>query len=313
MGIFRRLIPQAGQQPFIIEVTTTTTNTVFTLPLVSYGPNAPNFFVDWGDGTAIQQVTSVTDANRVHTFASAGVYEIVMQGFIPGWSVNNNSAIRSLITGVIDWGRTGMGKINFFGCNNLSSIPSNADMILNGGTDEDGDGIRNENGIGYAGLANVRDFSTFMRNTSLSAIPAGLFDFASLATDFSDAFSATPITSVPADLFKENILVQSFASTFGGCINLTTVPLDLFDFNPLVLSFSGTFRNCINISSGVIQFTNNTSVTIFDRVYSMFTSSNSISGTAPAIWSRLPLPSGVEAFRNCINLTNFDDIPASFK
>lgn len=313
MGIFRRLIPQAGQEPFIIEVTTTTTNQVFTLPLVAYGPSAPQFFVDWGDSSTIGEITSVTDPNRVHTYAAAGTYEIVMQGFIPGWSVNNNPSIRSLITAIIDWGRTGMGKINFFGCNNLTSIPSNANMILNGGTDQDGDGNRDENGVGYAGLASVRDFSTFMRSTGLGTIPSGLFDFASLATDFSDAFSVTPITSVPSGLFDENVLAQSFSFCFGSCINLVTVPLTLFENNVNVLTFSGTFQNCINITSGVIQFTENTSVTIFDRVYSMFTTSNSISGTAPEIWNRNPQPSGVDAFANCVNLTNFASIPTVFK
>ena len=152
-----------------------------------------------------------------------------------------------------------------------------------------------------------------MRSTNLGTIPSGLFDFATNATDFSDAFSITPITSVPTGLFDENVLAQTFASTFGSCINLVTVPLTLFDNNVNVLTFSGTFRNCINITSGVIQFTNNESVTIFDRVYSMFTSSNSISGTAPELWNRLPRPSGTDAFNNCTALTNFAAIPADFK
>ena len=312
MGIFRKLIPTAATEPFIITVNVPAGGT-FTLPLVSYGPNPPNFTVDWGDGTAIQEITSVTDTDRIHTYTSGYTGEIIMQGFIPAWSVNNDSTIRSWITGIVDFGRTGMGKMNFFGCNNLTSIPTSAQMIANGGTDEDGDGNRDGNGIGYVGLASVKDFSTFMRSTGLGSIPTGLFEFATDATDFSDAFSITPITSVPAGLFDDCPLVQTFASTFGSCINLVTVPLALFDNNVNVLTFSGTFRNCINITSGVIQFTNNTSVTIFDRVYSMFTSSNSISGTAPTLWTRTPRPSGTDAFNNCTSLTNFAAIPADFK
>ena len=311
MGIFRRLIPTAATEPFIITVDVPAGGT-FTLPLVSYGPNPPNFTVDWGDGT-VADVTSVTDTNRIHTYSSGYTGEIIMQGFIPGWSVNNDSTIRSWITGIVDFGRTGMGKMNFFGCNQLTSIPTSAQMIANGGTDIDGDGNRDGNGIGYPGLASVKDFSTFMRSTGLGAIPSGLFEFATDATDFSDAFSITPITSVPSGLFDDCPLVQTFASTFGSCINLVTVPLTLFDNNTNVLTFSGTFRNCINITSGVIQFTNNESVTIFDRVYSMFTSSNSISGAAPELWNRLPRPSGTDAFKNCTSLTNFGDIPADFK
>jgi len=325
MGIFRRLIPTAAQEPFIITVQVPAGGT-FTLPLVSYGPSAPNFTVDWGDGT-VADITSVTDTARIHTYASGYTGEIIMQGFIPGWSVNNDSTIRSWITGIVDFGRTGMGKMNFFGCNNLTSIPTSAQMIANGGTDEDGDGNRDGNGIGYPGLASVRDFSTFMRSTGLGTIPEGLFDFATRAIDFSDAFSITPITYIPNGLFDENTTVQTFASTFGSCINLVAVPVSLFANNTAVLTFSGTFRNCINITtdeelnvagygiinSGIIQFTQNTVVTIFDRVYSMFTTSNSITGTAPALWTRTPRPSGTDAFNNCTALTNFAAIPADFK
>ena len=311
MGIFRRLIPTAAQEPFIIEVTVNTGDT-FTLPLVSYGPTAPNFTVDWGDGSAIAEVTSVTDANRIHTYSTGGVYEIVMQGFIPGWNVNNNSIIRTMITDIIDFGRTGMGRMSFFGCSNLTSIPLSATMIANGGTDEDGDGNRDGNGIGYEGLTSVRDFSGFLRATGITSIPTGLLEFTSQATNFSDAFSFTPITTVPSGLFNDSTSATSFASTFNGCVSLTSVPTDLFDQNASVLSFSGTFRNCISLTN-VLQFTNNTAVTVFDRVYDMYTTSNALTGTAPEIWLRSPQPSGNDAFRNCTGLSNFADIPTAFK
>jgi hypothetical protein len=311
MGIFRRLIPTAAQEPFIIEVTVNGGDT-FTLPLVSYGPTAPNFTVDWGDGSAIAEVTSVTDTNRIHTYSSGGVYEIVMQGFIPGWNVNNNSVIKSKITNIIDFGRTGMGRMSFYGCNNLTSIDSSATMVANGGTDEDGDGNRDGNGIGYVGLSSVVDFSGLFRATGITSIPSGLFDFAAIATNFSDAFSFTPLTTVPSGLFDENVPVTSFASTFNGCVSLTSVPSDLFDQNTNVLTFSGTFRNCVALTN-VLQFTNNTVVTVFDRVYDMYTTSNALTGTAPEIWLRSPQPSGNDAFRNCTGLSNFASIPTSFK
>jgi hypothetical protein len=320
MGIFRRLIPTAAQEPFIIEVTVSASDT-FTLPLVSYGPNAPNFTVDWGDGSDIDTITSVTDSKRIHTYSSGGTYEIVMQGFIPGWNVNNNSAIRSMITDIIDFGRTGMGRMSFFGCNNLTSIPLSDTMIANGGTDEDGDGFRDGNGIGYAGLSSVRDFSGFMRATGLTSIPSGLFEFTGLATNFSDLFSFTAlrnetgppaVQAVPDGLFDDCTSATSFASAFNGCVQLQSVPSDLFNQNTNVLTFSGTFRNCVSLTN-VLQFTNNSIVTVFDRVYDMYTTSNSLTGTAPEIWNRSPQPSGTDAFRNCTGLTNFASIPTAFK
>jgi hypothetical protein len=311
MGIFRRLIPTGNLEPFIITVSVTAGD-VFTLPLVSYGPNPPNFFVDWGDGSEIAQVTSVTDTNRIHTYSTTGTYEIVMQGYLPGWNVNNNTVIRDKITGIVDWGRTGLQRLSFFGCSNISSIPSSATMIANGGTDIDGDGNRDGNGIGYPGLGSVIDFSGFLRGTSITSIPSGLLDFATNATNMQDAFSFTDITGVPTGLFDENILLTNFSSTFNGCISLTSVPSSLFDENTVALSFSSTFRNCIALTN-VLQFTNNTSVTVFDRVYDMYTTSNALTGTAPEIWLRSPLPSGNDAFRNCTGLSNFGDIPTAFK
>lgn len=315
MGIFRRLIPQADQAPFIIEVTVDAGDT-FTLPLVSYGPTPPNFTVNWGDGSPEEEITSVTDADRIHTYSSGGTYNISMLGFIPGWNVNNNSAIKDLITNIVDFGRTGIQRISFFGCSNLSSIDSSDDMIANGGIPAD-----DISGIGYAGLASVRDFSGFMRSTGLTEIPSGLFEFTSLATNFSDLFSFTPlrnetgppiVQAVPDGLFDDCTSATSFASAFNGCVQLQTVPSDLFDLNTDVLTFSGTFRNCVSLTN-VLQFTNNSSVTVFDRVYDMYTTSNALTGNAPEIWGRSPQPSGNDAFRNCTGLTNFGDIPTSFK
>jgi hypothetical protein len=40
---------------------------------------------------------------------------------------------------------------------------------------------------------------------------------------------------------------------------------------------------------------------------------NSLSGTAPEIWNRIPIPAGTNAFNNCTGLTNFASIPSTFK
>jgi PKD repeat protein len=98
MGIFRRLIPSDEEAvPFKVQVTTSSSNVVFTLPLVNYGTFTPNFSVNWGDASS-GTVVSITDSNRIHTYVNPGVYTITITGFMPGWKVNNSSAIRSLIT-----------------------------------------------------------------------------------------------------------------------------------------------------------------------------------------------------------------------
>ena len=90
------------------------------------------------------------------------------------------------------------------------------------------------------------------------------------------------------------------------------MPSTLFDQNTTAVNFSGTFYNCRALTN-VLQFTYNTSVTIFNNVYYMSSTSNALTGTAPTLWTRTPTPSGTRAFYNCIGLTNYASIPSNFK
>jgi hypothetical protein len=45
----------------------------------------------------------------------------------------------------------------------------------------------------------------------------------------------------------------------------------------------------------------------------MVSTTNSMSGTAPTLWLRVPEPLGTAAFRNCTGLSNFASIPVNFK
>jgi hypothetical protein len=293
--IARRLVPteEGVNVPFKIGVTVTAGQT-FTLPIADYGGLVPNFVVDWGDGNE-STVTSSTDADRIHTYASSGTYTISISGLMPSFKVNNNAAIRTLITSIIDFGRVGLRLLDFYGCTNISSIPASGTMVA-----------------GYQGLNEIVSFAGFMRGTSMTSIPSDIFQYATRVSIFSDIFSFTAITSIPSGLFDTCEDATSFASAFNQCISLSSYPLDLFDNCPNVVNFSSTFRNCRSLTQP-LQFTNNTAVTVFTNVYNMVSTTNSMSGTAPEIWLRVPTPIGTAAFRNCIGLSNFAAIPSNFK
>lgn len=296
MGIFRRLIPSDEENvPFKVQITTTTSNAVFTLPLVNYGTFTPNISVDWGDSSS-GIVTSITDSNRVHTYVSAGTYIITINGFMPGWKVNNSSAIRSLITGIIDFGRVGLRTLDFFGCNNITSIPASGTME-----------------IGYDGLSEMVSFAGFMRGTGISSIPTDIFQSSPRAETFTDSFSFNlGLTSIPSGLFSQNPLASVFSATFSGCQSLSSYPLNLFDSCPNAINFSSTFRNCRSLTQP-LQFTFNTQVTTFANIYNMSSTTNSMSGTAPTLWLRVPEPLGTDAFNNCFGLSNYAAIPSNWK
>lgn len=298
MGIFRRLVPLDGGGepiPFKIQVTTTSNGQIFTLPLVSFGSFATDIEVAWGDGTATSIITSVGDSDRIHTYATAGVYTVEIIGQMPGFKVNNNAAIRSLITGIIDFGRVGLRTLDFNGCTNITSIPASGTME-----------------VGYRGLNNIISFAGFMRGTGITSIPADIFDFSPSATTFSDIFSFTSVTAIPTGLFDNSTNANSFASAFNSCTLLNTYSTNLFASSTNAINFSSTFRNCLALTFAQ-QFTANTSVTIFDNVYNMSTTSNALDGNAPTLWSRSPTPSGTDAFNNCTGLDNFASIPLNFK
>jgi hypothetical protein len=112
MGIFRRLSSTEEVLPFEITVTVSAGQN-FTLPISDYGALTPNFSVSWGDGNS-DTITSSTQAQRIHTYASAGTYTISILGFMPVFSVNNNSSIRTLIRSIVSFGNVGLRRIDFY-------------------------------------------------------------------------------------------------------------------------------------------------------------------------------------------------------
>jgi hypothetical protein len=300
MGIFRRLVESESTQsyPFVFKITTTNPSTTFTVPLVDYGALTPQLVISWGDGSSSPLITSSSSTDRIHTYSTAGTYTITISGFMPGFTVSNNSAIRNLITELVQWGTVGLRAINFYGCLNLTAIPGSASLSGVGG---------------YTGLNDVVSFASFLRGTGVSTIPSDIFDYSPNATTFTDTFSSMlSLTSVPTGLFDNVTNATTFASCFSACNALTSVPSTLFDQNANVVNFSGTFRNCRALTN-VLQFTYNTQVTIFNNIYNMTSTTNALSGTAPELWLRTPTPSGTAAFRNCSGLTNFTAIPVNWK
>lgn len=305
MSIARRLLSiEAGQvRPFKFTIQTSTSNTQYELPInVGTLPN-PNITVDWGDGSGSTTITTKSSAGRFHTYASAGSYQIVVNGYCPAFNVNNSS-YRLLYRSVDDWGQVGLQQIDFYGCTNLTTLP------VDGGN----------NAILHEGLNTVVNFDSTFRQTGITSIPTGLFDYSSNAKTFINTFVfCQGITSIPSGLFDNNVLVTAFSGTFNACLNLTAIPSGLFDNNSFVVNFESVFRNCRKLAGIPSQlFTNNQLVTTFANAFNMATTANLLTGVTPAddggdeIWERTPTPTGTDCFAFCTGLTNFASIPPTF-
>jgi hypothetical protein len=307
MSIARRLLSIGGGQvrPFKFTIQTTSANTQFELPITAPGGNQPNLTVSWGDGSSDNTIISVSSSDRFHTYTSAGTYQIIVGGYCPGFSVGNNPSYKNLYKSVDDWGLTQLEEVNFYGCGNLTSIPMDG----------------SNNAILNDGLNTIKRFHSTFRQTGITIIPNGIFDYSSNVTSFTNTFVfCTGITSIPSDLFDNNTNVTSFSGTFNALLNLTSIPVGLFDNNPLVVNFESVFRNCRKVAGIPAQFfTNNQQVTTFANAFNMATTSNLLTGVTPEdangdeIFERGSSPIGTDCFAFCSGLTNFGSIPATFK
>ena len=308
MSIARRLLSiEAGQvRPFKFTIQTTSNGTQFELPITAPGGKQPNITVSWGDGSVDSTIISTSSSTRFHTYTSAGTYQIIVSGYCPGFSVGNNPSYKNLYKSVDDWGVIQFEEIDFYGCINLTTIPADGS---NNATLNDG-------------LNTVKRFNSTFRQTGITIIPAGLFDYSSNVTSFVNTFVfCTGITSIPSGLFDSNTNVTSFSGTFNALLNLTTIPTNLFDNNQLVVNFESVFRNCRKVA-GIPPnfFTNNQQVTTFANAFNMATTSNLLTGVTPTdtpsgdeIFERTSNPIGTDCFAFCSGLTNFGSIPATFK
>jgi hypothetical protein len=220
-----------------------------TLPL--YNSGVFNCTVDWGDGGATSAITAYDDADRVHTYASDGTYDVTITGECPAWSFTN-AGDKLKIVSILNWGTVGdFGGFQYLtegfdGCTNLTNIGVTGKILAK------------------AGLANL--YRTF-RSCKISTIPAGLLDnCVNLASNgiYDTFIFCTSLTTIPTDLFKYCVSINSCAFAFFGCTALVTVPTDLFRYNTAIISVSYCFSGCTALASIPTNlFKYNTSCTSF--------------------------------------------------
>ena len=175
-------------------------------------------------------------------------------------------------------------------------------------------------------------FFTFSSCSALESIPEQLFANNPKVIDFGAIFSScTSLKSIPENLFANCPAVTNFGSTFSNCYALATIPEKLFANCPKVTSFSRTFLACKTLKSVPAGlFDNNRKVTDFgSRFFGLFESCSALTGESPYtvidgqkvhLYERanypehFTAPSNVQkTFRECYNLTDYNQIPSNWK
>ena len=111
--------------------TGTSNNNQITLPL--YDPGGAfdsnyDFTVDWGDGSS-DIVTAWDQAEKTHTYGSAGTYTVRIKGTIKGFWFNNSGDEEKLLT-ISKWGVLDLSTdAAFYGCANLDVTATDAPII----------------------------------------------------------------------------------------------------------------------------------------------------------------------------------------
>jgi len=105
---------------FTTEWTTTASSQTIELPYVGSGTYTGT--IDWGDGNTSANIY----ANRIHTYATAGTYTVVINGTCLGWNFGATLSGGN-ITSVIHWGQ--LQLLNEGGAGYFSECP-NLDLSL---------------------------------------------------------------------------------------------------------------------------------------------------------------------------------------
>ena len=274
-------------------ITTWIAASPISLPLVPHGMY--NMTVDWGDGTAIDTITSWNDAAKTHNYAVSGEYDVTITGTIKGFAFNNTGYTSSLLD-VKEWGQLQICEsASFYGADELgpsNRLPSirykltatDKPAIISNTLENTFRGANNLSGsisdwntVNVTNLKNTfRDATKFNTplnwNTSNVTTLEGTFKN---ATDFNTTLSwdTTAVTSVSgafsgASSFNQRLdwdtsIVSNFAYMFE---NATSFNNTLNISTDLGVTFEGMFQGASSFNDDVNIF----DVSIAQNFKSMF-------------------------------------------
>lgn len=222
----------AGSLALVINTqgASTSGDKVFALPAES-AANDNDLVITWGDGTesALELAAAeVGAAGLSHTYPSAGIYPVWVEGKMQNLYFNNSASAPDLLS-IASWGTgqmfTSPSTMNsaFYGCSKLTSIAS-------------------------SGLPNTSAVTSWYRAFSGCSSLSGTFpsfDFSG-ATLLAEAFmGCSSLTSFPA-VANQTQSVTNFAYAWNGCSSLTSFPLINTSAGT---NFSETWRGCTSLTS----------------------------------------------------------------
>jgi surface protein len=222
------------------------TSTQFRIPLTT--STGLDFDVDWGDGSAIENITNHTLA--IHDYGTAGTYTISVTGSILGLQFNNGGD-RLKILNINSWGALNISvEASFRGCTNLTATAIDRPKITTTTLFLTFANCSSFNGnISNWDVSNVSTFSSMFNGASIFNQQIGLWNVSN-STNMTDMLNN-------ADAFNQDISqwdikkVASFIRFLQNTPGLSTTNYDLL----LVAWESQVPKTGINISFGGSKYT----------------------------------------------------------
>ena len=171
-------------------------------------------------------------------------------------------------------------------------------------------------------------------------IPEKLFSPCRKLKNVGYFFINTNVTGeIPENLFSNCPELNNVCAVFFSCRNLNgSIPKNLFKYNTKLVNCEQVFRFCSNISGEIPEelFANCPDITSVNAAFegtkvtnipqnlfancnkisnfqSTFYSCNKITGNAPELWNRDNVTNSRYCFTGCTNLSNYSEIPDSWK
>ena len=269
--------------------------------------------VDFGDGTKQTYTGNNKSTQVTHSYSESNIYTIKIIGNHSNFRASRNTIEIIQISNSI----TSCSSM-FRNCSSLTEIPSTL-KIPNSiiGCSYMFDGCSSLTTIPSTLIIpnSVIDCLGMFRGcSSLTAIPSTLtipnsVDRCSYMFD-----SCSSLTAIPETLTIPNS-VTNCSSMFDGCSSLTTIP-STFTIPNSVTDCAGMFRDCSSLTSDISNIWPSTwNFTGTINISYMFYNCVKVVGIVPAdkLWNSRKKFTSSYCFYNCTSLTNYDEIPGSWK
>lgn len=298
----------------------------FYYPLASSNYGNP-VVIDWGDG--IKETLS-GGIYPYHDYQEPGVYSIKLKllsenaatpriySAMEATDVSIRQSARKIIsldTPIKNYGSSSLYRA-FYANSNLTSIHEDL----------------------FKGCSSVTDFRECFKDSGITELPQGLLSSCIALKNIQGMFYNTAITSIPENFFKNNKNISGIVNPFAYCRKLESIPADLYLIFENATSVDNCFNTCSSLNSipsnlfslgskisdfsyaffrcGALAtipeglFSSNLKATNFS---STFRDCSSLGGKAPELWLTYPNARGRNCYENCLNLSNYNEIPDDWK